>query len=120
MDNFLVELKDTLQKLLRWSETFKAGKRDYNFDIDDELYFLSEKYHEDFKKGFLSLIYTLVDYYCDAVKHDFEKIGDDYPVTEAQDDIRKIVGVLESSEYKSLELPVELVEKLKRIFSWIL
>ena len=119
MDNFIKELKNTLQNLIEWSEAFKGGDRNFEFDIDDELFHLSENHNKNFKEGLLCSIYNLVDYYCDAIKHDFDKIGNDYPVTEAHDDIINIIRELESCEYEKLNLPVGLEEKIKKHFDWI-
>lgn len=119
MDNFIKDLRSTLQNLMEWSEAFKGGNRNYKFDIDDELFHLSKRYNENFKEGLLYSIYNLADYYCDAVKHDFDKIGNDYPVIEAHDDIMNIIKELESCGYEKLNLPVGLEEKLKKYFDWI-
>jgi hypothetical protein len=94
MDVFLVKLQQIINKVLVWSENFVIGERDYNFDIDNELYDLSEEYHVNFKQGDLLLIYNLLDFYCDAVKHGFKQIDKNYSVAEAQSDIKKVVNEL--------------------------
>ncbi|PZX53527.1 hypothetical protein LV84_03251 [Algoriphagus ratkowskyi] len=63
MNQFIVELRSLLQKTLGWSEEFRNGNRDYSFDVDDDIYQLSNKYNKDFKKGDLNLLYNLLDFY---------------------------------------------------------
>jgi|GEM_PF-1456038 hypothetical protein len=115
MDNFFVELKEILEKVLIWSENFKKGDRDYDFDIDDELYTLSKKYNKDFKKGNLLLLYNLLDFYCDAVKHGFKKIDENYFISEAHMDIKHILNSIELSDYSKLEFSDELEKRLSGI-----
>jgi len=113
MNNFLAELKEILDKVLIWSEKFKKGDRDYDFDIDDELYKLSDKHDKDFKDGELLLIYNLLDFYCDAVKHGFRQIDKGYLVSQAHSDIESVSNILENSS--ALELPENLRERLQGI-----
>lgn len=113
MDKFLTELKDTLDEVLSWSEKFRRGERDYAFDIDDELYKLSEKHNKDFKKGELLLIYNLLDFYCDAIKHGFKQIDKDHSVSQAHSDIQSVISILETSPI--LKLPENLEKRLKSI-----
>jgi len=114
-NDFKAELIESLQKTIEWSLKFKNDKKDFSFDIDDKLFFLSEKYNEDFKKGVLFLIYNLVDYYCDAIKHGFKEIDNYYSTSEADNDIRLIISHLSFSG--NINLPKELKNKLKNIFS---
>jgi len=117
MDNFFIDLKDTLERTIEWSEAFRKGERNYKFDIDDELYLLSEKYHKDFSKGTLIYIYNLLDYYCDAIKHGFKKIDKNYSVSEANNDIKSIIAILSSNKSENFELPDDLGQKLGSTFN---
>lgn len=115
MENFIRELKDTLEKLLSWSDDFRKGERNHNFNIDDELYLLSEKYNQDFKNGHLLLIYNLVDYYCDAVKHSFKEIDNDYSTKQAHEDIKELVDILKHGNNTDLEVSEDLEKRIKSI-----
>lgn len=122
-NNFKKELIENLEKTINWSFDFQNGNRDFSFDIDDKLFSLSEKYNKDFKNGILFLIYSLLDFYTDAVKHNFKKIDNDYTVLNAKTDIDIIIKHLRSSD--SINLPKEMEIKLKNLFnnenrlSWI-
>ena len=111
---FKKELVESLKKTIEWSSKFEDEK-DFSFDIDTELFILSEKYGVDFKRDLLFLIYNLVDFYCDAIKHGFKEIDKNYSVVEANNDIRLIISHLELSE--NIEIPPRLENKLKNIFS---
>lgn len=111
--NFLIELKVLLDQVLSWSENFTKGDRDYDFDIDDELYKLSEKYHKNFKEGDLLLTYNLLDFYCDAIKHEFKQIDESYSISQARTDIKSLAGQLET--HPKFELSESLTERLKAI-----
>lgn len=116
MDVFFVKLKETLNNVLIWSENFLKGDRDYDFDIDDKLYNLSKEYSVDFKQGDLLLIYNLLDFYCDAIKHSFKQIDKNYSVSEARVDIKKIIGSLpENGNPSILELSENLKKRLRGI-----
>lgn len=114
MDIFFVKLKETLNRVLIWSDFFFNGNRNYNFDIDDELYNLSKEYSVDFKQGDLLLIYNLLDFFCDAVKHSFKQIDKNYSMSEAREDIKKIIVSLpEAGKPSILELSEDLKKRLK-------
>lgn len=115
MINFKIELIDALEKAIEWSAKFEGGLKDYSFDIDNMLFRISENYHKDFKKGNLFLIYNLVDYFCDAVKHDFKEIDERYSVIEAKNDIIFIINHLKSCI--DIQLPQKLENKLKTVFT---
>lgn len=88
--NFIGEMISVLNKLLTWSYNFSNGIRDYEFDIDDELFALSKKYEADFSDTPNKYIYNLLDFYCDAVKHEFVDIHEGYSVEQAEKDILEI------------------------------
>lgn len=116
MDVFLIKLQQTIKKVLVWSEDFFNGEKDYDFDIDNELYNLSVEYNINLKQGDLLLIYNLLDYYCDAVKHEFKQIDKNYSVEEAHSDIKKVVKDLtKSNNYSGVVLSQDLKNRLKDI-----
>jgi hypothetical protein len=116
MDVFLVKLQQIINKVLVWSDNFVNGERDYDFDIDNELFNLSEEYNVNFKQGDLLLIYNLLDFYCDAVKHGFKQIDKDYSITDARMDIEKIIEHLTRTNNRLiLELSEDLKSRLKDI-----
>lgn len=113
MGDFYTELKQTLQTVLDWSESFKKGYRNYKFDIDDELFKLSEKHRKNFQSGELLLIYNLLDFYCDAIKHDFDNIDIDYSLGQARSDIKSVID--EIGKNSEINLPHLLKERLKNL-----
>ncbi|WP_439488529.1 hypothetical protein [Algoriphagus sp.] len=110
MDQFIMELKNLLKNTLILSGEFKKGNRDFSFDIDNEVYKISIKYNKDFEKGDLNLLYNLLDFYCDAIKHGFKEVVKNYPVLKAQSDIETIRIVLRGCS--ELVLPNEIKERL--------
>ena len=114
---FISDLKTVLKQVIVWSEEFNKGKKDYSFDIDNELYIISKRHDRDFKQGDLSLIYSLVDFYCDAIKHEFKEIDRDYSVKEAYEDIVMTLENLDSNSFQDLALSEELRIKLKKLSS---
>lgn len=113
MDQFITELRSLLEKTLAWSEEFRKGNRDYSFDIDDEIYQISTKHGKDFKQGDLNLVYNLLDFFCDAIKHDFKEIDKNYSVLKAESDIREILKVIKSDFL--VNLPTDVKDRLIRI-----
>lgn len=110
-----IELKSLLKQVLGWSNEFLNGKKDYSFDVDDEFFLLSEKYDLNFKKGNLFLVYSLADYYTDAIEHNFQEVYDDYYLDEAQNDIREILNTFQTED-DEIHLPNKLKKKLSVIF----
>ena len=113
MDQFITELRSLLEKTLAWSEEFRKGNRDYSFDIDDEIYQISTKYGKDFKQGDLNLVYNLLDFYFDAIKHGFKEIDKNYSILKAESDIRKILKGIKSDF--SVNLQTDVKDRLIRI-----
>ncbi|MGB5436846.1 MAG: hypothetical protein WBM98_13210 [Maribacter sp.] len=113
MDQFIIELGALLEKTLAWSEEFKKGIRNYAFDVDDEIYEISRKYNKDFNKDDLNLFYNLLDFYCDAIKHDFKRIDNNYSVLQAKSDIETLKNILGNNFV--IELPKDLKDRLKNI-----
>lgn len=122
-NNFKKELIENLEETINWSFEFQNGNRDFSFDIDNKLFSLSEKYNIDFKNGTLFLIYSLLDFYTDAIKHSFKRIDNDYTVLNAETDIDIIIKHLSSSD--NINLPEEMKIKLEYFFknknrlSWV-
>lgn len=110
-----IELKSLLKQILEWSNEFLNGKKDYSFDVDDKFFLLSRKHDLNFKTGNLSLIYSLADYYTDAIKHNFQEVYDDYFLDEAQSDIREILNTFQA-EVDEIQLSNKLKKKLSEIF----
>lgn len=113
MDEFNVELKTLLQTTLVWSEEFKNKNLDYSFDIDDNIYKLAKKHNKDFKQGDLILLYNLLDFYCDAIKHGFREIDKNYSIIQAESDVKAILNALENN--RGLGFPNEIKDRLKRL-----
>ncbi len=113
MQNLNIELKTILDKVITWSENFNNGHKDFDFDIDNELFYLGNKFKMDFKGGEFLLIYNLLDFYCDAIKHGFKTIDENYSVLEAASDIKKIIEIIELN--KNLKLPEDLKNRLIKI-----
>lgn len=116
MKFFKEELLTILESTLHWSDDFVKGKKDYDFDIDSLLDELAFKHRIYFTRGSFNLIYNLLDFYTDAIKHEFIDIQEGYSVKEARDDIKKIISLLRDIEQTShIELPEDLSIKLKLI-----
>lgn len=113
MDQFIIELRYLLEKTLAWSEEFRNGNRDYSFDIDDEIYQISTRHGKNFKHGDLNLVYNILDFYCDAVKHGFKEIDKNYSVLKAESDIREILKSIESDFL--VNLPKDVKNRLKSV-----
>jgi len=121
-NEFKKDLLVHLKEILKWSNKFKIGKEDFSFDIDNKLFILSENYDANFKRGSLLLIYNLVDYYCDAVKHRFSEIDNNYLVIDAENDLKEIIKSIEDENGATIKLPLNIEKKLSRIFkkkTWI-
>lgn len=112
---FIKDLYTVLIKVVKWSHEFISVK-DYSFDVDDELYIISAKHHIEFNEEPLVLIYNLLDFYCDAVKHQFKMLDDSYSVSEAANDIGEIIKYIEDNHFTSLDLNTNLKIKLRVIF----
>jgi len=116
MKLFKEELLTILESTLSWSEDFVKGKKDYDFDIDTLLNELAFKYGINFSRGSFKLIYNLLDFYTDAIKHEFIDIQEGYSVKQARDDIKKIILLVRGTEQTSqIELPEDLSIRLKLI-----
>lgn len=113
MIDFIEELKALLKRTLSWSERFKHSELDYSFDVDNEIYRLSTKYNQDFEQGDLNLIYNLLDFYSDAIKHDFKEIAGNYSTQMAHLDIKSILDELDKTE--AVSLPSEVWNRLKKL-----
>lgn len=113
---FLIELNSILKEILIWEADFQKKIKNYDFDIDDKLYFLSEKYNVSFDNVELKLIYNLVDFYCDAVKHEFDRIDEGYSLNQAKEDIIHVMNAIESSEFQTIILMQELFNRLNKVF----
>lgn len=113
MDQYILELRSLLSRTLNWSKEFRAGRTNYDFDVDNEMYAISKKYRVDFDEGDLKLIYNLLDFYCDAIKHDFKEIDRSYSVSQGQKDIEIILANMGKSSV--LKLTHEIKDRLKRI-----
>lgn len=113
MDQFIKEFRSLLARTLIWSKEFRAGRRNYNFDVDNEVYIISKKYGVHFDDGDLNLIYNLLDFYCDAIKHDFKEIDKSYSVSQSHKDIETILAKM--SESSTIELTHEIKDRLNRI-----
>lgn len=113
MDQYIKELTSLLSRILNWSKDFKAGKKNYDFDVDSEMYKISKDTRVDFGRGDLNLIYNLLDFYCDAIKHGFKKIDRNYSVFQAQRDIQMILETMSKSS--GVNLSPEIKERLKRL-----
>lgn len=113
--DFLIDLNGILEEILIWESNFQKGKREYDFDIDDKLYFISQKHNVNFKDKELKLIYNLVDFYCDAVQHGFNEIDKDYSLNQAKEDIVKVKNCIESNKFQSIILDKDLYFRLKTI-----
>lgn len=111
-----IELKFQLEEVIKWSNRFLYGEKDYSFDIDNKLHLLSKKYNLDFETGNLYLIYSLVDYYTDAIKHNFQEVYDNYYLSEAKNDILEILDTLEIEKERNIYLPNNLERRLSLIF----
>lgn len=113
MDQFNVELKSLFEKTLTWSREFRTGNKDFLFDVDDELYKISIKFGKDFKEGDLLLVYNLLDFYSDAIKHGFNEIDKYYSVLNAESDIEEILKCVKNSFL--LDFPTDVKNRLKRL-----
>jgi len=112
MDNeFNEELIELLSEVIKWSRNFNQGLRDYSFDIDDRLNALAVKHARDFKKGSLLLIYNLLDFYCDAVKHEFREVDTNYSISQAYEDVVEVLNTLKHKKTK-IEFPKSLKERI--------
>jgi len=112
--SFSQELSQILDRVLHWSREFKHGNRDYDFNIDDELYKISKDHDKNFQEGDLLLVYNLLDFYCDAIEHGFKQIKRDYSIAQARSDIERVKDNLVETT-SILILPEDLKKRLEGI-----
>lgn len=111
---FLLELSIIMKDVLSWSQ---ADKIDYNFDIDNILYFLSKKFDKKFDDFPLYLIYNLLDFYCDAVKHNLKDIQEGYHIIDIREDIKLIIKEIENGKFEQIKLNSELLDRMIKLNS---
>ena len=109
-------LKD-LKAVLVWSNYGKPWKFQEDFEIDQTFSKVLERFNVSFDFGILKHIYYLVDAYCDAKRHGFKEVVDDYSIDEAQRDLEIIVCAIENEKVAEIENNHEFLNRLEKIFN---
>lgn len=82
----------------------------------NSFYGLPEKYDFNHLKPSYYLVYSLLDFYCDAIKHSFSEIEEGYDMQMAKSDIVEIAKGLRNNNFELLDIEKSLKDKLEHIF----
>lgn len=102
-----------IKETLVWEEDFRKGIKDFNFDAFNEIDILIENksivVHHN-----INLLRNFLDFFCDAVKHNFEELDDEYPFSQAKEDLHFLLLFFSKQVF---DLPKDLLERLNKLNS---
>lgn len=113
----ILSIMERITKLIKetlvWEEDFRKGIENFNFDAFNEIDILIERKLIIVDHN-INLLRNFLDFFCDAVKHNFEELDNGYPFSQAKKDLHFLLLFFSKQVF---DLPKDLLKRLNKLNS---